>query len=119
MYSGVKSAFLDTFGDAITATCGESGVDFVHQLEKVLTQYVCEREEPFTVVHGDFRLDNMLLHLPKVERNALLLIGKLLGTVTASQILHISLEQVLCCKIDGHMSNNSWIATLPDCNHKV
>lgn len=60
MYSGVKGAFLDTFGDAITTTCGESGIDFVHQLEKVLTQYVGEREEPFTVIHGDFRLDNML-----------------------------------------------------------
>ena len=60
IYSGVKSAFLTSFGDAIMATCGESGIDFVHQLEKVLTQYVSEREEPFTVIHGDFRLDNML-----------------------------------------------------------
>ncbi len=60
MYSGVKTAFLATFGDAISATCGDAGIDFVDQLEKILTPYVCEREEPFTLIHGDFRLDNML-----------------------------------------------------------
>lgn len=65
IYSGVKQGFLDSFGDAVTAACGTPGVDLVNELQPLLPNYVNNLEEPFTVVHGDYRLDNMLFATAK------------------------------------------------------
>lgn len=60
IYSGVKQGFLDTFGGAVRDACGEAGIALVNELQPLLPDYVNHLEEPFTVVHGDYRLDNML-----------------------------------------------------------
>lgn len=65
IYSMMKDGFLATFGDAIRDTCGAAGIALVNDLQPLITKYVNEREQPFTVVHGDYRLDNMLFATPE------------------------------------------------------
>lgn len=65
IYSMMKDGFLATFGDAIRDMCGAAGIALVNDLQPLITKYVNEREQPFTVVHGDYRLDNMLFATPE------------------------------------------------------
>lgn len=65
IYSLMKDGFLNTFGDSVRATCGDKGIDLVNDFPSLLLKYVNEREQPFTVVHGDYRLDNMLFATPQ------------------------------------------------------
>lgn len=60
LYSLFKPGFLAIYTDAIVAETGQEGLEFVHQLEGLIPAYVAAKDEPFTVTHGDYRLDNLL-----------------------------------------------------------
>lgn len=60
LYSMFKPGFLAVYTDAILAETGQEGLDFVNQLESLIPVYVAAKDEPFTVTHGDYRLDNLL-----------------------------------------------------------
>lgn len=60
IFSAVKPGFLATFGAALHDVAGDDGERVIHDLEASLAGYLAAKDEPFTVVHGDFRLDNML-----------------------------------------------------------
>jgi hypothetical protein len=60
LYSLFKPGFLAIYSDAILAETGQEGLDFVNQLESLIPVYVAAKDEPFTVTHGDYRLDNLL-----------------------------------------------------------
>ena len=60
VYGAVKGGFLDVFGEAIRDTCGMAGVELVHELGVALMAFLTGRGVPRTLVHGDFRLDNLL-----------------------------------------------------------
>jgi len=42
------------------AETGQDGLDFVNRLESLIPAYVAAKDEPFTVTHGDYRLDNLM-----------------------------------------------------------
>ena len=60
LYAMLKPGFLGIYNDAILADTGQEGLDFVNQLEGLIPAYVAAKDEPFTVTHGDYRLDNLL-----------------------------------------------------------
>ena len=60
LYSLFKPGFLALYTDAIVNETGQAGLDFVNQLENLIPAYVAAKDEPFTVTHGDYRLDNLL-----------------------------------------------------------
>ena len=60
IYQMVKPGFLATFGAALHDVAGDDGPALVDRLERSLDGYVAAKDEPFTVTHGDYRLDNML-----------------------------------------------------------
>ncbi|MCE2855463.1 MAG: ecdysteroid 22-kinase family protein [Ilumatobacteraceae bacterium] len=60
VYGAVKGGFLDVFGESLRVTCGEAGVELVHELGAALVGYLTGRDTPQTLVHGDFRLDNLM-----------------------------------------------------------
>lgn len=60
IFSAVKPGFLAVFGDAIRTVAGESGIAMVDELGEKINAYVAAKTEPYTVTHGDYRLDNML-----------------------------------------------------------
>ena len=60
LYSLFKPGFLGIYNDAILAETGQDGLDFVNQLERLIPAYVAAKDEPFTVTHGDYRLDNLM-----------------------------------------------------------
>ena len=55
----VKPGFLAVHGEAIRRECGEEGIAFIETLGTMMTRYVNAKDEPFTVTHGDYRLDNL------------------------------------------------------------
>lgn len=60
VYAAVKAGFVDVFGEAIREACGVAGVELVHELGDALIAYLTGRGVPRAVVHGDFRLDNLM-----------------------------------------------------------
>lgn len=60
----MKSGFLATYEDTIRHELGNEGVEFVHVMEQKIQNYVDAKDQPFTVTHGDFRLDNLLFATP-------------------------------------------------------
>ena len=60
----VLPGFLDTYTDAILRDVGPGGLEFLETLAKSIPWYVAQKDEPFTIVHGDFRLDNLLFSTP-------------------------------------------------------
>ena len=60
LYSLFKPGFLAIYCDAIRNETGQEGLDFVNQLESLIPAYVVAKDEPFTVTHGDYRLDNLM-----------------------------------------------------------
>ena len=60
LFGMFKPGFLGTYADAILRDVGEQGLALVDVLEASLTSYLALKDEPFTVTHGDFRLDNLL-----------------------------------------------------------
>ncbi len=60
IYRAVQAGFLETFGDALRGVAGDTGVAMVDELGQKLPGYVAAKSEPYTVTHGDYRLDNML-----------------------------------------------------------
>ena len=60
LFNMVLPGFLDTYTEAIEREVGRSGVDFLGVLAGSLESYVAAKDEPFTVTHGDYRLDNLL-----------------------------------------------------------
>ena len=65
MYAMFKTGFLDTYTDAILRETGEEGLSLVNALESLMPKYVMGRDEPYTVTHGDYRLDNLLFATPQ------------------------------------------------------
>ena len=60
IYQMVKPGFLATFAESLERTAGDAGPALIDRLEQSLDGYVAAKDEPFTVTHGDYRLDNML-----------------------------------------------------------
>ena len=60
VYGTVKGGFLDVFGDSLRDACGVAGVELVHELGAALVSFLTGRGAPQTLVHGDFRLDNLM-----------------------------------------------------------
>ncbi len=60
VYGAVKERFLDVFGDDVRDECGVAGVELVHELGATLMAFLTGRGTPRSLVHGDFRLDNLL-----------------------------------------------------------
>ncbi len=60
IYGAVKAGFMSTYEDLLRETAGDAGVAFVDKLHELLPAYVESMSPPFTVTHGDFRLDNLL-----------------------------------------------------------
>lgn len=64
MFSLFKPGFLDNYQDAVEEQTGGRGVAFIEELERRIVPYVMGKDQPFTVTHGDFRLDNLLFGTP-------------------------------------------------------
>ena len=64
LFTMLLPGFLDTYTGAIMAEVGAEGVAFVRTLAVSLDAYIAAKDEPFTVTHGDFRLDNLLFASP-------------------------------------------------------
>lgn len=60
MFSMLLPGFLETYSEAILRDVGQEGLDFVNDLSTMIPAYVEARDEPFTITHGDYRLDNLL-----------------------------------------------------------
>lgn len=60
LFSMLLPGFLEVHSAAIVRDVGQSGLDFLTELSTKITAYVEARDEPFTVTHGDYRLDNLL-----------------------------------------------------------
>lgn len=60
LYSLLKPGFLAIYTEAILLETGQEGLDFVNQLENLIPAYIRAKDEPFTVTHGDYRLDNLM-----------------------------------------------------------
>lgn len=60
IFAMVKPGFLSTFGEALHDVAGAAGTRLIDELEQALDGYIAAKDEPFTVTHGDYRLDNML-----------------------------------------------------------
>lgn len=56
----VKPGFMAVYEDIIRQEIGSDGVDFVNTMSDNIAGYVAAKGEPFTVTHGDYRLDNLL-----------------------------------------------------------
>ena len=64
LFSMMKPGFLTTYEHIIRAELGNEGVEFVNVVGHKIQNYVDAKDEPFTVTHGDFRLDNLLFATP-------------------------------------------------------
>ena len=60
LFGMFKPGFLEIYRDAIVRETGKDGLALVDVLEASLTSYLAKKDEPYTVTHGDFRLDNLL-----------------------------------------------------------
>jgi hypothetical protein len=56
----VLPGFLATYTDAIVRDVGQQGLDFIATLAEKIPAYIAAKDAPFTVTHGDYRLDNLL-----------------------------------------------------------
>ena len=65
LFSMLLPGFLGVYTEAIVRDVGQVGVDFVSALSGKLNDYVAGKDEPFTVTHGDYRLDNLLFATPQ------------------------------------------------------
>ncbi|MEY3806772.1 MAG: hypothetical protein RIR69_1584 [Actinomycetota bacterium] len=65
LFGMLLPGFLDTYTEAIVRDVGQAGMDFVSALSTKLADYVSGRDEPYTITHGDFRLDNLLFATPE------------------------------------------------------
>lgn len=64
MYEMLKPGFLSTYEEILRNELGTEGVDFVHTVGRMLPQYVEAKGDPFSITHGDYRLDNLLFATP-------------------------------------------------------
>lgn len=60
LVSMMKPGFIDCYGASIQSQTDGRGVDFVDAMEARIVPYVTAKGKPFTVTHGDYRLDNLL-----------------------------------------------------------
>lgn len=60
IFAAVKPGFLATFGEALRDVAGADGPAMVDELGAKIPAYVAAKTPPYTVTHGDYRLDNML-----------------------------------------------------------
>ncbi len=60
LFAMFKPGFLALYTDAILREVGEQGLVLVDALEASMVSYLAKKDEPFTVTHGDYRLDNLL-----------------------------------------------------------
>lgn len=65
LYSMLLPGFLNVYTDAIVRDVGQQGMDFVTTLAGKMNDYVASQDEPYTITHGDFRLDNLLYSTPQ------------------------------------------------------
>jgi aminoglycoside/choline kinase family phosphotransferase len=60
LYSMLLPGFLATLGGAVDAGTDGRGTAFLEELARRIPAYVAGLGEPWTVTHGDYRLDNLL-----------------------------------------------------------
>ena len=56
----VLPGFLATYTDAILRDVGQVGLDFISTMATKIPEYIAAKDAPFTITHGDYRLDNLL-----------------------------------------------------------
>jgi hypothetical protein len=64
LFSMLLPGFLQIYSEAIVQEVGREGVECVETLAHKISDYVMRKDAPFTVTHGDFRLDNLLFSTP-------------------------------------------------------
>ena len=64
MFSMFKPGFFDNYRDAVQDQTSGRGASFIDELETKVVPYVMAKDQPFTVTHGDYRLDNLLFATP-------------------------------------------------------
>lgn len=60
LFSMFKPGFFANYENAVQDQTDGRAVAFVNELETKIAAYVLAKDEPFTVTHGDYRLDNLL-----------------------------------------------------------
>jgi hypothetical protein len=60
LYGMLLPGFLASLGDAVDAGTDGRGTAFLEELGRRIPAYVSGLAEPWTVTHGDYRLDNLL-----------------------------------------------------------
>ncbi len=60
MFSLLKPGFLAVYSDAIRRDLGQEGLAYLEAIEQKLPLFFAAQDQPFTITHGDFRLDNLL-----------------------------------------------------------
>jgi hypothetical protein len=64
MFSVLKPGFLAVYTDAIRRDLGEDGLAYLDLIEQKLPKFFAAQDQPYTITHGDFRLDNLLYATP-------------------------------------------------------
>lgn len=60
LFAMFKPGFLTLYTEAILRDVGAEGLALVDTLGASMVSYLSKKDEPFTVTHGDYRLDNLL-----------------------------------------------------------
>lgn len=60
MFSFFKPGFLGNYREPLQNQTAGRGEAFIDELESRIVPYVLAKDRPFTVTHGDYRLDNLL-----------------------------------------------------------
>lgn len=60
VFQMVLPGFLAVYTEAISNEVGTEGLEFVNALSTKIKDYVLKKDAPYTITHGDYRLDNLL-----------------------------------------------------------
>lgn len=104
----VLPGFLATYTDAILRDVGQGGLDFISTLATKIPEYIAAKDAPFTITHGDYRLDNLLFATTPDGVPCAVVDWQHLDMAMEFQTLRISSVQGCCPKLVVNMSGN-WL----------
>jgi hypothetical protein len=64
LFNMFMPGFLSIYTEAIVSEVGREGLECLEALAPRIGDYVMRKDAPFTVTHGDYRLDNLLFASP-------------------------------------------------------